>query len=144
MPHYSIKQISKLSGLPASTLRYYEAMWVIWVISRDQSSKHRTYSDDDLRLIQWIACMNASGMPLKDIQEYMKNLSENNDLPYKQRELLENQRNRIQSEMKNLENQRKYIESKIEFWKAIELGDEENINIKRAETYIFAEKLRGL
>ena len=86
--------------------------------------------------------MNASGMPLKDIQKYMKNFSENNNLPHKQRELLESQKERIQNEMKHLENQRKYIESKIEFWKAMETGDEEQINIRRSETYASAEKLR--
>lgn len=38
---YSIKEAAALTGLPASTLRYYESIGVIAPISRGASSKHR-------------------------------------------------------------------------------------------------------
>jgi putative merR family transcriptional regulator len=55
--HYSIKQVSEMSGLPPSTLRYYESIGIIPVISRDSSSKQRVYSEDDLGFIKNVACL---------------------------------------------------------------------------------------
>ena len=47
---YTIKEAAALTGLPASTLRYYESIGVIAPISRGASSKHRVYDEDDLDL----------------------------------------------------------------------------------------------
>ena len=48
---YAIKEAAKLSGLPESTLRYYETIGLIDSISRDPSSKHRVYSEDDINKV---------------------------------------------------------------------------------------------
>ena len=45
---YSIKEAAALTGLPASTLRYYESIGVISPISQGASSKHRVYDEQDL------------------------------------------------------------------------------------------------
>ena len=45
---YTIKEAATLTGLPASTLRYYESIGVIRPISRGASSKHRVYDEQDL------------------------------------------------------------------------------------------------
>ena len=45
---YSIKEAAALTGLPSSTLRYYEQIGVIAPISRGASSGHRVYDEDDL------------------------------------------------------------------------------------------------
>ncbi len=42
---HSIREASMISGLPESTLRYYEQIGIIDPIARDPSSGHRVYSD---------------------------------------------------------------------------------------------------
>lgn len=45
MRRHSIKETAKLSGLPESTLRYYETMGLIGPVERDASSGHRSYGE---------------------------------------------------------------------------------------------------
>ncbi|MGL4832041.1 MAG: MerR family transcriptional regulator, partial [Propionibacteriaceae bacterium] len=59
---YSIKDAAALTGLPASTLRYYESVGLIPPVSRGETNGHRSYSESDLTLLHWIACLAASGL----------------------------------------------------------------------------------
>ena len=70
---YTIREAAKLSGLPGSTLRYYETIGLIHPINRDVSSKHRVYSEDDVNFVIAIACLNAAGMSIEDMRAYLKN-----------------------------------------------------------------------
>lgn len=62
-----------ISGLPESTLRYYEQIGIIDPIARDPSSGHRVYSDKDIESLTTIACLAATCMPLESMREYLKN-----------------------------------------------------------------------
>ena len=42
---HTIREASMISGLPESTLRYYEQIGIIAPIARDPSSGHRAYSE---------------------------------------------------------------------------------------------------
>ena len=70
---YTIKEASALTGLPASTLRYYEGIGVIAPVSRGASSGHRVYDDGDLDQLMWIACLAATGMSVSDMRQYVAN-----------------------------------------------------------------------
>ena len=74
MRHYTIKEAARMTGLAESTLRYYETMGLIGPIERDESSKHRTYGEDDVNLIVGIACLSATGMSIADMRKYLGNL----------------------------------------------------------------------
>ena len=69
---YSIKEAAKLSGLPESTLRYYETIGLMNPISRDPSSKHRRYTDDDIDYAVAVACLNATGMSTEAMRAYLR------------------------------------------------------------------------
>ena len=58
---HTIREASLISGLPESTLRYYEQIGIIDPIARDPSSGHRAYSDRDLERLTTIACLSATG-----------------------------------------------------------------------------------
>src|SRR3954451_21541182 len=70
---YTIKEAAALTGLPASTLRYYESIGIIAPVSRGASSKHRVYDEDDLDQVTWIACLAATGMSVGDMKKYVAN-----------------------------------------------------------------------
>src|SRR6266480_5169369 len=70
---YTIREVAKLSGLPESTLRYYETIGLIPPITRDASSKHRVYNEHDVNFAVAIACLNAIGMSIEDMRSYLKN-----------------------------------------------------------------------
>lgn len=64
-----------ISGLPESTLRYYEQIGIIAPIARDPSSGHRAYTNEDIQSLVTISCLSATGMPLDAMREYLKIVS---------------------------------------------------------------------
>ena len=70
---YTITEAAKISGLPESTLRYYETIGIIRPIERDAQTKRRVYSEDDINLVVAVACLNATGLSVDDMRLYLKN-----------------------------------------------------------------------
>ena len=130
---YTIREVAKLSGLPESTLRYYEIIGIIHPIRRDSSSKHRAYSEDDVNFAIAIACLNATGMSLEAMRTYLKNRSQGAQAANEQVALLEAQ---------YLELRRRYVDIKIAYWKAVKSGDTEQREGTRERTNAIAQELQ--
>ena len=120
---YSIKEVAALVGLPPSTLRYYEDVSVIPAIARDPSSGHRIYTEGDLELLTWVACLSASGMSIADMREYVRSgLGAERDVA-EFISLLQQQDARLQEEAQIIELRREFLRTKVEYWRAIKSGD---------------------
>lgn len=120
---YSIKEVAALVGLPPSTLRYYEDVSVIPAIARDPSSGHRIYTEGDLELLTWVACLSASGMSIADMREYVRSgLGAERDVAEFISQL-EQQDARLQEEAQIIELRREFLRTKIEYWRAMKSGD---------------------
>jgi DNA-binding transcriptional MerR regulator len=122
-PTYSIKEAAVLTGLPASTLRYYESIGVISPIRRGASSKHRVYTEDDLDLLTWVSCLSATGMSVADMRRYLANGELGPAAAPQQIELLKAQQEQLEAEAKAIALRRRYVGLKIDYWKAIQTGD---------------------
>jgi DNA-binding transcriptional MerR regulator len=120
---YSIMEAATLSGLPESTLRYYETIGIIDPIDRDSSSKHRVYSEDDINVIVSIACLNATGMSIGDMRSYLKNRGRGAQAADEQIKLLQTQEQRLGEEARYLQLHQRYVETKIAYWRAVAAGD---------------------
>ena len=126
--HYSIKQVSEMSGLPSSTLRYYESIGIIPVISRDSSSKQRVYSEDDLGFIKNVACLYGLGLSITDMRDYLTNLAGATPVhAHNQVALLQRQAETLEEEAALLESRRRYVAAKVAYWQAVEAGDQETL-----------------
>ena len=121
---YTIKEAAALTGLPASTLRYYESIGVIAPISRGASSKHRVYTPEDLDLLTWVSCLSATGMSVRDMRRYIGNGALGADAAQEQIELLKAQQEQLAVEAKSLALRRRYVALKIDYWQAVQVGDE--------------------
>lgn len=120
---YTIKEVAKLSGLPESTLRYYESIGLIPPIRRGASSKQREYSEHDLDLVIAIACLSATGMSIDAMRSYLSNRLRGAEGATVQIELLETQQDKLHEEAVRLAARREYVATKIAFWKAVRSGD---------------------
>lgn len=69
MKHYSINEISKITGLSQDTLRYYEKINLIRNITRN-TAKRRQYTEKDLEWIQFLIKVKSTGMSLTTLKEY--------------------------------------------------------------------------
>lgn len=116
---YSIKEAAALTGLPASTLRYYEQIGVIAPIGRGASSGHRVYDDGDLDQLMWVSCLAATGMSIGDMRAYMANNRLGAEAAADQRRLLEEQQARLTTEAEALALRQRYVALKIDYWRAV-------------------------
>lgn len=139
---YAISEAAKLSGLPESTLRYYEKIGIINPISRDDSSKHRVYDENDLNIITAIACLNATGMPLKEMKQYLDNLKLDSDVALRQLDLLNTQKQRLEKESHYLQLKKQYVNLKLDYWHAVNDGNTDDIESIGKKAKIIAAKLK--
>lgn len=123
-----------ISGLPESTLRYYEQIGIIDPIARDPSSGHRVYSDKDIESLTTIACLAATGMPLESMREYLKNRFDGPEGARRQIELLDAQSLRLAAKAEGLRIQQAYVSLKSLYWRAIAEGHEDEANRILEET----------
>lgn len=141
---YSIKQISKLTGLPSSTLRYYESVGVIQEVKRDDSSKHRKYSETDLENIYTISCLYAANMSMKSIKKYFDNMKQGESGINEQINLFATHIKKLEEEIKLMEVRKDYVNAKLAYWKAVKTNDKNKINKVLEQLKSMARKLIGL
>ncbi len=120
---YSIKEAAALTGLPATTLRYYEQVGVIAPVGRGASSGHRVYDEDDLDQLMAVSCLSATGMSLDDMRAYMANARRGTEAAAEQQSLLEQQQRHLAVEAERLVLRQRYVDLKIAYWQAVLDGD---------------------
>lgn len=68
--NYTIKQVSEITGIPASTLRYYEKEQLLPEVERSLAGI-RVYTEHDLEWISIITCLKNTDMPIKSIKKFV-------------------------------------------------------------------------
>lgn len=140
---YSIREAAKLSGLPESTLRYYEAIGLMKPVGRDESSKHRRYTDGDIDYAVAVACLNATGMSVGDMRAYLGNRGKGAGSAEEQIRLLERHQRGLTEEARSLELRRRYIGLKIAYWQAVLEGDAAAAEEIGRSARLTSQELRG-
>ena len=141
---YTIKEAAALTGLPASTLRYYESVGVIDHISRGASSKHRVYDETDLDQLMWVACLAATGMSVADMRAYGANSHRGKDAAGAQIDLLTTQQDRLALEAEHVALRQRYVRLKIDYWHAIDAGDTDRAELLGGEARNLADELKNI
>lgn len=139
---FSIKEAAALTGLPASTLRYYESVGVVAPVGRSASSGHRVYTEDDLDVLTWVACLNATGLSISDMRRYVENGAAGRAAAGQQIELLAAQRDRLAREAELLAVRRRYVQLKIDYWQAVADGDQDRARALSDEALALADALK--
>jgi DNA-binding transcriptional MerR regulator len=139
---YTIKEAAALTGLPASTLRYYESIGVIAPVGRGESSKHRVFSEGDLDQLLWVACLAATGMSVSDMRQYVANGRLGPSAAAEQVELLAAQQERLAIEAELVALRQQYVRLKIDYWRAVEAGDDERAELLSAQARRLADDLK--
>ncbi|RYC12623.1 MerR family transcriptional regulator [Nocardioides zhouii] len=141
---YSIKEAAALTGLPATTLRYYEQVGVIAHVSRGASSGHRVYDEDDLDQLMSVSCLSATGMSLDDMRTYMANARLGAEAAVEQQQLLEQQQRHLTLEAERLVLRQRYVDLKIAYWQAVLDGDTDRSEQIAGRARELADELRAV
>jgi len=123
MTALTIQDVSRRSGLSEPTLRYYEEIGLIGPVARDASSGHRRYQDEDLDVLQALACMRALGVGIEDMRVYQANRSRGHEAAAEQRDLLLRHAQRIEAEIAAQYTRLDYLRAKAALWDARARGD---------------------
>lgn len=97
---YTIGQVSQMSGLPISTLRYYDKQGFFPELRR--TSGIRRFSDKEIEALRVIECLKRSGLEIKDIKRFMDWCTEGASTYLQRKELFENQKKFLEREMQRM------------------------------------------
>lgn len=112
----SIAEAAQASGLSAYTLRYYEQIGLIAPI--DRRSGARRYSDTDMRWLEFLVRLRATGMSMRDMQRYAQLLRKGNAAASlaERQALLEEHAARLEAGMRAQRETLQYIRKKIRLY----------------------------
>lgn len=68
---YSIKQAAEKVNLTEYTIRYYDKEGLLPFVERDKLG-NRAFTEDDLEWLGLICCLKNTGMPIKQIKEFIR------------------------------------------------------------------------
>lgn len=124
---YTIKYMSELTGLPASTLRYYDKKGLLPRLRRDNNNV-RVFTDDDYRQLLLIDCLKRSGLSIKDIKHFIDMTSQGDKALNDRLAIFTNRREILKQELAELQEVLGVIEYKCWYYtKACESGTEESV-----------------
>lgn len=135
--------MATLTGLPASTLRYYETIGLISPVSRGASSGHRVYDETDLDQLTGVACLAAIGLSIDDMRTYVTNSRLGRDGAVEQIDMLADHAARLAREAENLELRRTYVGLKTDYWRAVAAGDEARAEQIGEQAHALAGQIRS-
>lgn len=123
---YTIGQVSELSGLPVSTLRFYDREGLFPRMER--TSGIRQFSDHELEVLRIIECLKKSGLEIRDIRRYIAWCEEGPATYERRRELFESRRQALEAQLKDLEKNLAMVKFKCWYYEqAMADGSEERL-----------------
>ncbi|HEY3703733.1 MAG TPA: MerR family transcriptional regulator [Terracidiphilus sp.] len=124
---YTIRTMAQRCGMTAHTLRYYERVGLIQPVGRAHNG-HRRYSDEDEAWLNFLHCMRATNMPIREMQRYAALRERGEESSLERRRILEEHRAVIAEQLAALERAHALLTHKIENYRAIE----ERIGLRRS------------
>lgn len=111
MKLYSIGQVSAMIDVPIRTIRYYERIGLCTPAQIDEASGYRYYSIDDIFRLDMIRCLGRQlGMPLKTIEEYLRESGN----PDTMKKYLREQAEELDAQILLLEQRKQFLLTKLE------------------------------
>jgi len=116
---FTIRNMADRCGMTAHTLRYYERVGLIQPVGRARNG-HRRYSEADAAWLNFLHCMRATNMPIREMQRYAA-LREAGDSTIEQRrQLLEEHQAEIAGQIAALQKAHSLLTHKIANYRKIE------------------------
>ncbi|MDR9855203.1 MerR family transcriptional regulator [Paenibacillus sp. VCA1] len=97
----SIKEVAEMTGVSAPTLRYYESEGLLPYVKRDENGKRR-YDHEDVEWVHFITALRATGMPIVQIQKYVRLFKEGDNTMSERKAMMLNHKKEIEKKIKDL------------------------------------------
>ena len=106
-------------GMTAHTLRYYERVGLIQPVGRARNG-HRRYSEADEAWLNFLHCMRATNMSIREMQRYAQLRERGDATSLQRRKLLEDHQAGIAAQIGALQQAHALLTHKIANYKMIE------------------------
>lgn len=121
-----IAEVSERYGLSSDTLRYYERIGLLPVVTRTESGI-RDYSELDIRRVEFVKCMRSAGLPIEVLIDYMELIEQGDDTIETRKEILVEQRALLASRIAEMQKTLDLLNHKIEVYEKNILGKEQEM-----------------
>ena len=129
---YTIGQVSKMFGLPISTLRYYDKEGLFPDMER--SSGIRRFGQRELEALRVIECLKKSGMEIKDIRQFMEWCAQGNGTYPQRRAMFIRQKESVEAEIARMNRVLDMLSFKCWYYEqAIKDGNEQRLSAMTPE-----------
>ena len=125
---YTISEAAQKTGLPPSTIRFYDKEGLLPNIKRKNGI--RVFEDMDLRLMGLLTCLKNTGMPIKRIRDYVELTTQGDASLQKRYEIIKEQRQFVLDQIEQLQYYLEELDFKDWYYnKALAAGSESAINL---------------
>lgn len=105
-----IDEFSKISGVSAYALRFYDKLNILKPISVNQDNRYRSYGPEQLSRVAEINSLKELGVPLKDMSDFFSVSSDDSNVI---RVIADRQISELQTKIKNIEDQIERIQASL-------------------------------
>lgn len=112
---YTVGEMTKLLGVTASTLRYYDKEGLLPFVERS-SGGIRIFQDSDFEWLQVIGCMKKAGMSIRDIRQYVEMALQGDDTIALRLAMFQRQKQVLLAQMEQLQHTIDMVEYKCWFY----------------------------
>ncbi|MBG9449247.1 MerR family transcriptional regulator [Cytobacillus firmus] len=124
MKTYTISEVAKELDLTVYTLRYYDKEGLMPFVERTPSG-NRLFKESDLSALKVIECLKATGMPIKEIKNFIDWCSEGDATLQQRYDMFLDRKAIAEAQMEELRKTMEVIEHKCLYYKtALEAGTE--------------------
>lgn len=130
---YSIGEVAKMLNLTIYTLRYYDKEGLMPLLERTPNGI-RVFKESDLDALKIIECLKSTGMPIKDIKNFIDWCSQGDSSLQQRYDMFIERKAVVEAQMEELKKTMEVIEHKCWYYKtALEAGTEDIHKNKGAE-----------
>lgn len=124
MKNYSIKEAAKIMNISTSTIRYYDKEGLLPFIERSESG-YRSFSENDLTMLQIILCLKRTGMPIKEIRQFIEWIQQGDATLKERYDMFLERKHIVEAQIADLQATLDTINHKCQYYKtALEAGTE--------------------
>lgn len=116
---YTVGEMAKILGVPASTLRYYDKEGLLPFVERT-SGGIRMFKEQDYEWLKIIECMKRAGMPIKDIKVYIELALKGDETIHERLELFQKQKQLLEEQLRSMQHTLNVLEYKCWYYETAE------------------------
>lgn len=122
---YTVGEMARETGIPASTLRYYDKEGLLPFVERTGGGL-RMFSDADREALTVIECLKRSGLSIREIREFMGMVERGDGSLGERKALFEARRDAVKAEIAQLERTLSVLEYKCWYYETAEAAGTED------------------